>query len=123
MLGLVATTALAQEAPPSSAPPSPPPVSAPPSSGPTPPTQEALTTAVHRYVSPHLDATACQPPTTAANGELRYECRETECPGACQVVEHIVVLGYRRGRFRRISERREHRGDTGACGCCIDGYE
>ena len=107
---LVASTALAQDPAPARAP------------DPTPPTEAELSRAVARLLARHADASACQPPTVEG-GELRYECRVTECPGACQVVEHFVVLAYRRGRFVRLSDRREHRGDTGACGCCMDGYE
>lgn len=115
---LLASTALAQD-------PAPPPTSAPapaPVPGPAPPTEAELTRAVARLLARHSDASACQPPTVEGS-ELRYTCTDRECPGACQVVDHIVVIAYRRGHFRRLSDRREHRGDTGACGCCIDGYE
>jgi hypothetical protein len=79
---------------------------------------DTLDDAVRRYVSSSASAAGCRR-LSPVSGENRWECRDTECPGACQVVEHVVVLGERNGTWRRVSERREHMGDTGACGCCL----
>ena len=86
-----------------------------------PPTRAALTRAVRQYVDRGSDAEACRPPVTV-HGELRYECARTECPGSCQVVHVITVLGYRAGTFRRVSRREDSRGDTGECGCCLEEF-
>lgn len=77
-----------------------------------------LDEAVRRFHDPHGSAASCaaQP---AVSGEARWRCSATECPGACQVVERVTVIGERNGRFRRVSQERLHRGDTGACGCCM----
>lgn len=64
------------------------------------------------------EASACRE-VPAVRGEARWECRTTECPGACQVVHLVTVLGERNGRFRRVSQDRQRRGDTGECGCCM----
>lgn len=77
----------------------------------------ALTRAVQRFVDPNSDADVCRP-IDPVRGEQRFECRVTECPGGCQVVQVVTVLGLRRGRYRRVSQERVRRGDTGACGCC-----
>jgi len=82
------------------------------------PERAALTRAVRRLVSPQADADACRP-MAPVGVEQRFECHVTECPGACQVVDVVTVLGLRRGRFRRVSQERVRRGDTGACGCCM----
>jgi len=82
------------------------------------PERAALTRAVRRLVSPQADADACRP-MAPVGAEQRFECHVTECPGACQVVDVVTVLGLRRGRFRRVSQERVRRGDTGACGCCM----
>jgi hypothetical protein len=85
---------------------------------PVPPTRAQLTQAVHRFVDPHGDLEWCGPPTLVGN-EMRYECSRTDCPGGCQVVHIVTVLGFRAGRFRQVSQREEDVGDTGECGCCL----
>lgn len=74
--------------------------------------------AVRRFHDPRgsVDHCAPQPPV---DGESRWRCHATECPGACRVVERVTVIGERNGRYRRVSQERIPRGDTGACGCCI----
>jgi hypothetical protein len=82
---------------------------------------DTLDDAVQRYLSPYAEPSACVA-MGAAGGEHRWECRYTECPGGCQVVHLVVVLGERNGTWRRVSERRDRVGDTGECGCCLDGF-
>ena len=85
---------------------------------PVAPTRAALDRAVRQHVDPHADADACLPAVTVGS-ELHFECHRTDCPGNCQVVHVITVLAFRGGRFRRVSQREESRGDTGECGCCL----
>ena len=76
-----------------------------------------LARAVRRFVARDADPSRCVQ-IGSVGREHRYECRETECQAACGVVHVITVLGERRGRWRRVSQRREDLGDTGECGCC-----
>ncbi len=85
---------------------------------PSPPSPAELARAVHRHLGRHAGPEGCSSPVTVGN-ELRYECTVIECPGGCDVVHVITILGYRAGRFRRVSRREEPRGETGECGCCM----
>jgi hypothetical protein len=80
-----------------------------------------LARAVRRWVSPQADPASCAP-VAPVGGEARWECTTTECPGSCMVVHVITVLGVSGGRWRRVSQRRDRIGDTGECGCCLEGF-
>jgi hypothetical protein len=88
---------------------------------PVAPSSAQLLRAVHAYVDQSLDVRSCDAPIIVS-GELRYECSRTECPGGCEVVHVVTVIGFRAGRFRLVSRRNESQGDTGECGCCLEAF-
>ena len=85
----------------------------------TAPRPADLEAAVRRWHDPAGSAASCAP-EASVGAESRWRCTAVECPGACQVVERVTVLGERNGRWRRVSQERVYRGDTGECGCCMN---
>lgn len=81
----------------------------------------SLTPIVQRLLGPGVTNESCRP-LASVRGEERYACSMTECPGACQVVHVEVIVGVRRGHGRVVSRTRRGVGDTGECGCCMEGF-
>ncbi len=80
------------------------------------PSEQEMIETVRRLLGPKQDPRRCQVVQRATLYSI--ECRNTECH-ACDVTHVITTLKRKNGTWIVGSTRRERRGDTGECGCCM----
>lgn len=80
------------------------------------PTQGEIRDAVRRLLGPKQEISLCHLAPRAHGYNI--ECSRTECH-SCNVTHVITTLIRKEGRWLIAGTRRERRGDTGECGCCM----
>lgn len=80
------------------------------------PSEQELREAVQRLLGTRQDPRRCQ--VIERDTQYRIECRNTECR-TCNVTHVITTLIRKHGTWVIATTRREPRGDTGECGCCM----
>jgi hypothetical protein len=80
------------------------------------PTDPEVRQVVRRLLGKATNLQRCQ--VIPSGSSYVIECSKTECR-ACNVTHVVTTLRQQDGQWAVAGSRRERRGDTGECGCCM----